>query len=134
MKKIKRTTRSAEEIPLSSTADIAFLLIVFFLAASALLELRGVTLPLPKKDAPPMQILKKNIYKIYIDKEGNYSHENQTYSLEELKADVEKAYAENDELVVVVRPQKETPAQSIPKVIQILRELNINRVSLGLGK
>ena len=43
--RVKRKTREVEEIPLSSTADIAFLLIVFFLAASALLELRGVHAP-----------------------------------------------------------------------------------------
>lgn len=134
MGRIKRTTRSAEEIPLSSTADIAFLLIVFFLAASALLELRGVTLPLPKKDAPPMQILKENIYKIRIDEKGNYSHDNRQLTLKELKTNIEEAYSANKELVVVVRPEEQTPSQAIPGIIQVLRELNIVRVSVGLGK
>ena len=59
--KIKRTTREAREISLASTADIAFLLIVFFLAASALLEMKGIQISLPEKDAPPMQVLRKDL-------------------------------------------------------------------------
>ncbi len=68
--KIRTKRRALEEIPLASTADIAFLLIVFYLAASSLLEFRGVQIPLPKKDAPPMQVLRKDIFRIKVNAAG----------------------------------------------------------------
>ena len=94
--RIRRKSREADEIPLSSTADIAFLLIVFFLAASALLEMRGVAIPLPKKNAPPMEIEEKNLFRIQINDQGEYIYENQTRDLASLTDIIDKAYKENN--------------------------------------
>ena len=130
--RVKRKTREVEEIPLASTSDIAFLLIVFFLAASALLEMRGVQIPLPKKDAPPMQILKENIFKIQITPEGAYQYEETPYELEALGELVAEANRANSELVVVIRAAAEAPSSTIPKIIKMLQERRIVRVSLGM--
>lgn len=130
--RVKRKTREVEEIPLSSTADIAFLLIVFFLAASALLELRGVQMPLPVKDAPPMQILKENVFKIGIAPDGSFSHEQQNYELDELGELVAERNRENSELVVVVRADADAPARAIPQIVKLLQDLQIVRVSIGM--
>lgn len=130
--RVKRKTREVEEIPLSSTADIAFLLIVFFLAASALLELRGVQMPLPVKDAPPMQILKENVFKIGIAPDGSFSHEQQNYELDALGELVAERNRENSELVVVVRADAEAPAAAIPQIVKLLQDLEIVRVSIGM--
>ena len=130
--RVKRKTREVEEIPLSSTADIAFLLIVFFLAASALLELRGVQMPLPVKDAPPMQILKENVFKIGIAPDGSFSHEQQNYELDALSELVAERNRENSELVVVVRADADAPAEAIPQIVKLLQDLQIVRVSIGM--
>ncbi|MBU43144.1 MAG: hypothetical protein CMN76_08005 [Spirochaetaceae bacterium] len=132
--RIRRKSREADEIPLSSTADIAFLLIVFFLAASALLEMRGVAIPLPKKNAPPMEIEEKNLFRIQINDQGEYIYENQTRDLASLTDIIDKAYKENKDLVVVIRPFPEAPTGSVPRLIRKLQELNIQRVSLAMKK
>lgn len=132
--RIRRKHRDAEEIPLSSTADIAFLLIVFFLAASALLEMRGVSIPLPKKNAPPMEIEEKNLFRIEIDEQGRYIHENQAVDLASLKETAAEAFQENKNLVVVVRPFPDAPTATVPRLIRMLQELRIQRVSLAMKK
>ena len=132
--KIQRTTRSVEEIPLSSTADIAFLLIVFFLAASALLEMRGVRLPVPKKDAPPMEILKKNIYQIDVDAKGRLSHNGAPKELGLLLDESGRAFAQNPRLVVLIKVSSEAPIYVIPKIVQGLQELEIPRISVSMAK
>lgn len=130
--RIKRKTRSVEEIPLASTADIAFLLIVFFLAASALLEMRGVSLPIPVKDAPPMEILKKNIYRIDVPATGGYLVKNKTRQLEQIGKEVITAYTANAGLVVLVKVSPDAPSEAIPAVIQTLQNANIPRISVSM--
>lgn len=131
--RVKRKTREVEEIPLASTADIAFLLIVFFLAASALLELRGVQIPLPKKDAPPMQILKENIFKIGIAADGGFVYDGATIERDALAARIKESFAENSELVVVVHADENAPSRKIPEIVRLLQELRIERVSIGMS-
>ncbi len=131
--RVKRKTREVDEIPLASTADIAFLLIVFFLAASALLELRGVQIPLPKKDAPPMQILKENIFKIGIAPDGGFTYDGAVIERDALATQIQQSFAENSELVVVVRADAESPSRKIPELVRLLQELRIERVSIGMS-
>ncbi len=132
--RIRRKNREADEIPLSSTADIAFLLIVFFLAASALLEMRGVAIPLPKKNAPPMEIEEKNLFRVDIDETGQYLQDGKSMGLDQLQKDTEKAFKENKDLVVVIRPYPEAPTGSVPRLIRMLQDLKIQRVSLAMKK
>ena len=132
--RIKRNTRTVEEIPLASTADIAFLLIVFFLAASALLEMRGVRIPVPKKDAPPMEILKKNIFQIDINDKGELLSESKSSELEVIKNEVVQRYKNNKELVVLIKVSPESPVFIIPEVIQMLQEQDIPKISINMRK
>lgn len=132
--RVKRRTRQPEEIPLASTSDIAFLLIIFFLAASALLELRGVKVPLPKKEAPPMQIQKKDLFKIKIDAEGAYIHEGKATPLSELMTMVAEALRTNGDLVIVVQPSPDAPIETVPRILDELQKRNVQRISLSMDK
>ena len=128
--RIKRTKRDVEEIPLSSTADIAFLLIVFFLAASALLEFRGVVLPLPKKDAPPMQVLKKNLYRLKVLRSGAYEHDGKAISVRQIQVSMNEAYQGNRDLIISVRVHPEAPVDRIPRLVLLVQQLQIPRLSI----
>lgn len=130
--KIKRKSRAPEEIPLASTSDIAFLLIIFFLTASALLEFRGVQLPLPKPDSPPMQILKKNLFKVYLDESGEFHHEDKAVQLEELRPVLRGEASANPEMVVVLKVNGNAPSQQIPAFIKLLNDESIVRFSMTM--
>ncbi len=130
--KLKTKRRALDEIPLASTADIAFLLIVFYLAASSLLEFRGVQIPLPKKDAPPMQVLRENIFRINLNAAGDISVENRRRSPEELRADVREALKKNSELVVVLRADAAAPAEAVTRAVHLLQRERIVRISIGM--
>ena len=132
--RIRRKTREVGEIPLASTADIAFLLIVFYLAASALLEFHGITIPLPRADAPPMQILRENIFRIKISPAGEYVYNNGTVPLEELQEILHEARSSNPDLVVVVRVSPDAPSETVPALVARLHDENIRRVSIGMER
>ena len=132
--KFKRTTREMEEIPLASTADIAFLLIVFFLAASALLELKGVIIPLPKKNAPPMQVLKKNLFKVRLNARGEYTYKKEVIALQALGQKMADAFRANKDLIIAVKVHPEAPAESIPRLVQVVQDLGLEKLSIGMQK
>lgn len=132
--RIKKGRRDIDEIPLASTADIAFLLIIFYLASSSLLEFRGVSLPLPQKDAPPMQILKKNIFRVTIDKNGDYIHEKNKSALDELMRLAESDHKKNPDLVVVIKVNPAAPAEKVPQIIRELQKTGIEKFSMGMER
>jgi biopolymer transport protein ExbD len=131
---VKRRTRQPEEIPLASTSDIAFLLIIFFLAASALLEMRGVKVPLPVKDAPPMQIQKKDLFKIRIDETGAFHHDGRAKPLGELMTMVMEALRSNENLVVVLQASQDAPVESVTRILDELQKRKVIRISLSMEK
>ncbi|MCS7204933.1 MAG: biopolymer transporter ExbD [Leptospiraceae bacterium] len=131
---IRRKIRAPEEIPLASTADIAFLLIIFFLAASALLELKGVKLPIPKKDAPPIQVESKNLIKINITKDQSFIYENKSYNLKEVLEVLEAKFRQNPEMIVSIKVDPECPTEIIPKFLFGLKRKNIYRFSMTMAK
>ena len=69
---IKRKDRPSPEIPLTSTADVAFLLLVFFLVAAsnqrdtgAALDLPGTVKTAPQDDARQLTlVVKQNLYQL----------------------------------------------------------------------
>lgn len=132
--KIKRKTTEDEDIPLSSTADIAFLLIVFFLAASALLEFRGIQVPLPRPDAPPMQIEKKNIFRVEVRNDGSLRYEKRIRTLDEIQTAMREKAAKNPALVIVLRVDPEAPSSSVPRVVRQIQEEGLRRISIGMER
>ncbi|MCB1316400.1 MAG: biopolymer transporter ExbD [Leptospiraceae bacterium] len=132
--KIKRKSREIQDIPLASTADIAFLLIVFYLAASSLLEFRGVEIPVPRKDAPPMQILRDNIFRVEINATGQFIHADTSTDLDTLQKSVRESFQKNPELVIVVRVDPEAPSERIPQLVRRLQDERIERISIGLDR
>jgi biopolymer transport protein ExbD len=132
--KIKRKIKEPEEIPLASTADIAFLLIIFFLAASALLELKGVKLPLPKKDAPPMKIEKKNLFRLEITKSSEFVYENKLYKLNEILKLMEESSKKNPEIVFAIKVDPDCPSEIIPQLLYLMYQKQLNKFSLTIKK
>ncbi len=132
--RIKRKSKDPEEIPLASTADIAFLLIIFFLAASAILELKGVKFPLPKKDAPPMQIEKRSLFRVQIDKNQNFIYEKKTYSFIEILELMEDNYIKNPEIVFAIKVDPECPSEVVPKLIFQMQKRNLIQFSITINK
>ena len=62
----KRTNRVPPEIPTSSMADIAFLLIVFFLVSTTMNQDKGLSLHLPPV-AETKEVRQKNICNVWIN-------------------------------------------------------------------
>ena len=79
--------RTAPEVNAGSMADIAFLLLIFFLVTTTIDKDSGIARQLPRDQKNPIDILlhERNVFEIKIGKEGDLFVENELLPLSELK-------------------------------------------------
>ncbi len=71
---LKRRTSREAEIPTSSLADIAFLLLIFFLVTTTIDVDTGIYMELPpplEEDVPPPEIPDRNILTVLVNSQGD---------------------------------------------------------------
>ncbi len=133
---IKRKARVSEEIPTASMADIAFLLLVFFLVTTVFSEERGLGIVLPEKLTEEVEISPKNIVTFYVVGNGvvelrrGDSPDKQTLDYNQVEAVTRQELAANDKLVISV---KTAPDANYVDMVNVLDELHLagaTRISL----
>ncbi len=96
---MKNSRHSAPEVNAGSMADIAFLLLIFFLVVTTISADEGITRKLPEA-CPPVTdcnipINERNILRIAINSEDELFVENDVISIKDLKA-IAKAFLDNN--------------------------------------
>ncbi len=90
---LKRRARRTPEIPTTAMADIAFLLLLFFLVTTTLDADAGLYMELPpKRDAstPPLEIQDRNLLVVTVDAGGGVYVEGAPLPLERLRDEVKR--------------------------------------------
>ncbi len=78
--------RELPEINASSMADIAFLLLTFFLIATTLNKEEGIerTVPDPNQQTPPIELHEQNLYRILINQMGQIQINGQNSEMKDI--------------------------------------------------
>ena len=119
----KKRERSSEgEIPTSSMADIAFLLLIFFLVTTTIDVDTGIGMTLPPpldENVEPPPVKERNILKILIGPNGEVQIEGEASSVNQVREEVKRqvlnngqdpAYAESSEdAVISIKTSSQTP-------------------------
>ncbi len=122
--------RMRAEIPTASMADIAFLLIVFFMLTSVFATEKGLQIVLPEK-GETVKIKKGNIAQVYVNALGQVRIEGEDVSLEDIEEKVSSMLAVNDSLVFSLRADRRCKYETIIKVFDELRIANAQRVAFA---
>ncbi len=120
-------------IPTSSMADIAFLLLVFFLVTTHFLEDRGIGLLLPPVEQPPARL--KSVMHFVVHDENDvimkYKDEEMQMAASEISEFVRATLEENPLLVINLKPTRDAPYGAMIDVLDELRAADATRISLG---
>lgn len=128
---LERRNRPSAEIPTSSMADIAFLLIVFFLVTTTMNQDKGIGMQLPPA-GEQKKIQKKNICNVWVNAGGDILiNLEQEIPLTQLRADVERRLGENDKLIVSLKADEETPYNAFINVLDEIKLSGATRISLA---
>jgi len=106
----KRKERTVS-IPTCSMADIAFLLLTFFLVTTSLDLDKGLGLTLPPKGAAK-PVPKKNIASLLINASGEVMLDEEPIDIPRIKEVIKQRLAMNKSLIVSIKTQSNTKYQS----------------------
>ena len=129
MAKQKRRFKGGE-IPTSSMADIAFLLLIFFLVTTTIDMDKGLGMVLPA-EGEEMEINKKNILNCLINSTGNVLLGGEAVDIKNLAKAVRQKIARNDKLVISVKAHNASRYEDYVRVIDQLKQANATRISIA---
>ncbi len=127
--KLERKSKASQEIPSSSMADIAFLLLIFFMVSTVFQKDRNREIEWAQAEATEkIDQKQKNIQNIWIESNGDVYINDQPMLMEEVSDFIRPMYASNRELMVSVRSDRDVPYRYIDAVQQELVAAGLLRV------
>lgn len=128
----RRDNRDEGEIPTAGMADIAFLLLIFFLLVTTINVDTGIGMTLPPKleDQDPPPVKERNLFNILVNSQGDLLVEDEPANIGQLRDRV-KAHVTNfgeepdlsvspDDAVISIKTDAQTPYDTY---IQVLDEV-----------
>ena len=128
---IKFKRRPSVEINSSSMADIAFLLLIFFLVTTTIDTDKGLGIVLPPAGDVEIEIRKENILNCLINSRGKVLLDEEPTPIETISRIVSRKLRENDKLIVSVKAHPKTAYTDYIRVIDQLKMADAKRISIA---
>ncbi len=130
-----KKSKVSDEIPSSSMADIAFLLLIFFLVTTVFPKDKGLAIVLPE-EAEEVEVNQKNILHLVIQPNGTVevkrgeSTDIQTVRPEEVEGIWRQDIASNPNLIAAVKTHPDAPYRFMIDVLDALQTAGADKISL----
>lgn len=135
---MKRKAKSdSGEIPTASTADIAFLLLIFFLVTTVFDEERGLSIVLPE-ETEEVEVSQRNVLHLIVRPDGwvdirrGESPQVQNARPNEVATIWRMELENNPNLIAAVKTYPDAPHRNMIAVLDQLHTVGAERVSLQL--
>ena len=119
------------EIPTSSMADIAFLLLIFFLVTTTIDTDKGLGIVLPPPGDIEIEIRKENILNCLINSQGKVLLDEEPISVAQIHRVVGQKMRKNDKLIISVKAHPKTAYNDYVRVIDQLKMADAKRISIA---
>ncbi len=130
MSRFRRPT-VATDVPSASMADIAFLLLIFFISTTVFNLEEGLTLVLPPKGGPKKQVNRKDVLVLYTNAQSQVRADDELVPDLDALSDIVRARLRgNDQLVVSIETHPEARYQTMIRVLDEVKEAEAPRISL----
>jgi biopolymer transport protein ExbD len=116
------------EIPTASMADVAFLLIIFFLVASFYSVTRGIQFSLPRHDEAALTAEPEAATLIEIASTGALTVDNRPLPLDRLRGYLEPRLQRNPTKSVILQTSLDAPYQAMTDVFDELRQVGVQNL------
>jgi len=128
---LRKKERDREaEIPQGSLADIAFLLLIFFLVTTTIDMDKGLSLVLPA-EGQQTEVAKKNISNLLVNAQGQILLDEKPIKLRDVEPVIKQKLQANPKLIISVKTDRRTEYQRYIDVLDELKQANATRVSVA---
>jgi biopolymer transport protein ExbD len=134
---MKKKNRPQSEIPTASMADIAFLLLVFFLVTTVFDEEKGLRIVLPEP-GEEVEVPQKNVLHLLIQPNGlvqvkrGESPQIQTEQASVIGSIWRQEFAQNPNLIAAVKTAPNAPYRFMIDVLDQLQDAKADKISLQI--
>ncbi len=120
-------------VPTASMADIAFLLLIFFMATTIFKMEDGLEVTLPRAETAQRQQREK-IMHIWIDRGGNIAINDKIVKVSQIEDILKGMLQERPDLIVAFNADDRAPYRAVSDVMEELKDANAIRVSFTSDK
>ncbi len=124
----QRNVKVENRIPTASMADIAFLLLIFFMSTTMFKMEEGLPVELPRAATAQNQ-KPERILHVWIDSAGNISINDKLIRVEHVEKIVKAALSMNPALIIAFNADHRTAYKTVSGVMEELKKANAIRVS-----
>ncbi len=126
---LERQSKASHEIPSSSMADIAFLLLIFFMVSTVFQTDKNRNIEWAQAEATEkIDEKQKNILNIWVESNGDVYISDALRPLDQVSAIIAPLYRGNRELVISIRSDRTVPYRFVDAVQQELVAAGVVRV------
>lgn len=127
---LKRKSKAASDIPSSSLADMAFLLLIFFMVTTVFRREQDRDVALPDAEATQkMEDARKDVLNVYVERDGSVYINDVLTPIDQVASVVGPQRASNPLLLVVIRGDVDVPYRFIYGVQEQLQAASAVRVT-----
>ena len=133
----KKKKGALGEVTMSSTSDVAFLLLIFFIVTTIFAAEQGLTLVLPgkqKNQEDSVKVKESNIATITIHDNNSVTLDRRPIEVNHIKQSIEDRLLSNSKLVVVLQTHPDANYGMMIACLDELRLAKANKVSLKTMK
>ena len=126
----QKSSKASSEVPSSSLADIAFLLLIFFMVTTVFQQDRDRPIDWPEAEAAQkIDEKQKNILNIWMERDGQVFINDQLYPMEDVSTVIAPLYAASERaLVISIRGDRDVPYRYMDLVQKELVAAGVVRV------
>jgi biopolymer transport protein ExbD len=126
----ERKSKASSEIPSSSLADMAFLLLIFFMVSTTFPQERPRRMPWPEAEATEkLDEQRKNILHVFVTESGQVFINDQQIPNDQVSNLIAPMYAENRQLLISLRADRNTAYSTIYNIQEELQEAGALRLT-----
>jgi biopolymer transport protein ExbD len=130
--KIKRQKRHGFQDS-SSSSDVAFLLIIYFIVIAGFNVNKGFLLNLPAKDSTRL-ILRDDLLRFEMDEGGEIVHEGETLNIKQAESLIKGAQRDNPNIAVIITIDRQAHWQNVVSFVELAQDLQVDSFSFSMKK
>ncbi len=133
----KKKKEALGELRMDSTADVAFLLLIFFIVTTIFAAEQGLTLVLPgkqKEKTDTVKVKESNIATLFVQVDNTITLDRKPIEINHIRQAIEDRILSNPKLVVLLKIHPEADYGRMVACLDELRLANANKVSLKTAK
>lgn len=131
--KLPKAKKMSAAIPTASTADIAFLLIIFFMATTKFDAKNGLGLVLPppaQENAIKVKLADKNLTKVSVNAQGQIAINEKIVTFSSIEGIVRSLIRSNPKMVMAIKVDRDAAYNDMVQVLDQLRKAGAEKITL----